>query len=274
MSISRTNWTPEVIFKQEDEIIKNFVEVQGLKKWTKISKAINTQLGIEGRSGKQCRERWHNHLDPAVNKSDFSAEEENKIFELQEQLGNKWSEIAELMPGRTENAVKNCFYSAIRRNLRKFNKKKPESKKLKGSIKSLLRKPGCRAILMNKIKQQTEVSEGKKKNFLKKSLKIVDRPNEIICPVISPLPNLSYFSFPITPSTTQSIVSTNYTSGFFNFNEKNEEFDLQDFSKTQPETQTELSISEVSTPKYFLPHFSPKTNFQHYLTPRNSFSKK
>lgn len=247
--------------------------VKGLKKWTKICKTIKSQLGIEGRTGKQCRERWQNHLDPNVKKEDFSTEEENKIFELQEQLGNKWSEIANFIEGRTENAVKNCFYSAVRRNLRKYNKKKSESQKLKGSVKSLLKKQAYKAIL---LKRKPETLESEKQitgNTGKKSLKLQKKPNDIVCPSISPMPNMRYFSFPLTPSTTQSIMSSKYGGGFFNFTEKNEDYQREVYDRTENDNKNELSFSEATTPRYFLPHFSPKTTFQHYITPRDSFTK-
>ena len=273
MSASRTNWTEQVIFIKEDEIIRDFVLVKGLKKWTKICKALKSQLGIDGRTGKQCRERWQNHLDPNVKKEDFTTEEENKIFELQEQMGNKWSEIANFIEGRTENAVKNCFYSSVRRNLRKYNKKKPESQKLKGSVKSLLKKPAYKAILLNKKPQESVNVKQKTGNTGKKSLKIEKKPHDIVCPSISPMPNMRYFSFPLTPSTTQSIMSSKYEAGFFNFNEKTEDYQRGGYEKTEDDKKTELSFSESTTPRYFLPNFSPKTTFQHYITPRDSFTK-
>ena len=61
---------------------------------------------MQGRTSKQCRERWAHHLDPSINRGPYSAEEDKTILELQAQMGNKWSEIARMMPGRTENAVK------------------------------------------------------------------------------------------------------------------------------------------------------------------------
>ena len=105
-------------------------------------------LSGEKRSGKQCRERWHNHLNPDIIKADWSAEEKKKLIELHEIFGNRWSKIAENLPGRTDNSIKNCFYSLIRKNLRKFNRKKPESEKIKGSIKGLLKRPKFRNILL------------------------------------------------------------------------------------------------------------------------------
>ena len=68
MSITRNSWMHEVLFIQEDELIKEYVLTQGLKKWTKIANAIRDRLGIDGRTGKQCRERWHNHLNPEITK--------------------------------------------------------------------------------------------------------------------------------------------------------------------------------------------------------------
>jgi hypothetical protein len=275
MSQSRNNWSTE-----EDEIIREFVMAQGLKKWTKIAKAIHEQLGIDGRTGKQCRERWNNNLNPDIKKEIWTSEEENKVFELQEQLGNKWSEIANHLPGRTDNSIKNCFYSAIRRNLRKFNRKKPESEKLKGSLKNLLKRPSSRAILMkkNNLEKNSEVVKPIKieRTYLNDS----DKPNDIIRPSVSPLissPGISplhtigLFSFPVTPSTTPSIVSSKFSSNLFSFPDDGGFIDSRIFPNGNS-TQSDFIRSESSTPRYFLPHFSPKDNFQHYFSPRNSDS--
>jgi hypothetical protein len=117
-------------------------------KWSVIANAMFSLFGGEKRSGKQCRERWHNHLNPEIKKSEWSSEEKKKLIDLHETFGNHWSKIAENLPGRTDNSIKNCFYSLIRKNMRKYNRKKPECEKIKGSIKTLLKKPKIRSILL------------------------------------------------------------------------------------------------------------------------------
>jgi hypothetical protein len=78
-------------------------------KWTSCSEFIS------GRSGKQCRERWFNTLNPSVKKGGWMAEEDFLIFKFFSEFGSKWSLIASKFPGRTENSVKNRFYSTLRR---------------------------------------------------------------------------------------------------------------------------------------------------------------
>jgi hypothetical protein len=96
----------------EDEVIKNFVLNSG-----DPSKVVWTEIAqkLEGRIGKQCRERWFFHLDPNIKRTPFDEEEDRRLFEAQRALGNKWSEIARLLPGRNENSVKNRWNSVARR---------------------------------------------------------------------------------------------------------------------------------------------------------------
>ena len=79
--------------KEEDEELVRLVTQFGTRKWSSVSRALN------GRVGKQCRERWNNHLRPDIRRGSWSTKEESKLIELHKVLGNKWADIAKGLPG-------------------------------------------------------------------------------------------------------------------------------------------------------------------------------
>ena len=125
--MNRHNWTAEVVFiiAQEDNCLKQIILEQGVEDWSVNAATLRVtcpSAGTKKRSGKQCRERWFNHLDPSVNKSKWTQAEQEKLFEIHKDYGNKWKQISAHMEGRTDNDIKNRFYSTLRRSLRRLNK--------------------------------------------------------------------------------------------------------------------------------------------------------
>ncbi|XP_045824377.1 transcription factor MYB97-like [Trifolium pratense] len=108
VSLKKGPWTTA-----EDAILIDYVTKHGEGNWNAVQK--NTGLN---RCGKSCRLRWANHLKPNLKKGAFSPNEEKLIVELHAQFGNKWARMATLLPGRTDNEIKNYWNTRIKRRQR------------------------------------------------------------------------------------------------------------------------------------------------------------
>jgi hypothetical protein len=122
-SLHKGSWT-----RQEDELIIAYVQSNGCKAWTKLAKMLS------GRIGKQCRERWFNHLDPQISRDPWTPEEDRLLIHLHQQFGNHWSQIAAHMPTRADNMIKNRWYSTLA-------KKSPEAVTADSSEKAVRFRP-------------------------------------------------------------------------------------------------------------------------------------
>ena len=87
--------------KEEDTILMRVVATEGAGHWTKVAEHL------PGRMGRQCRERWFNHLAPDVKKGDWTADEDQRILAAVRRHGTKWSQIQKELPGRSDNSIKN-----------------------------------------------------------------------------------------------------------------------------------------------------------------------
>jgi Myb-like DNA-binding domain len=97
------SWTAE-----EDLILREKRQLYG-RKWAKIA------AHLPGRQGKQCRERFVNHLDTELKKGEWTDDEEAILIAMHEHYGNRWANISKNLPGRSDNDVKNHWYSTIQR---------------------------------------------------------------------------------------------------------------------------------------------------------------
>eukprot|EP01122_Echinamoeba_exundans_P017448 TRINITY_DN921_c0_g2_i2.p1 TRINITY_DN921_c0_g2~~TRINITY_DN921_c0_g2_i2.p1 ORF type:complete len:412 (-),score=96.32 TRINITY_DN921_c0_g2_i2:457-1692(-) len=109
----RGRWTAE-----EDDHLASLVHEYGTRNW----RAVASHL--PGRLPKQCRERWHNQLDPSVRKDGLTADEWKILHEAHAKYGNKWAEIVKVLPGRTANHIKNQWNTMMRRKESETSKKR------------------------------------------------------------------------------------------------------------------------------------------------------
>eukprot|EP01006_Ploeotia_vitrea_P026664 TRINITY_DN59630_c0_g1_i2.p1 TRINITY_DN59630_c0_g1~~TRINITY_DN59630_c0_g1_i2.p1 ORF type:complete len:614 (+),score=95.17 TRINITY_DN59630_c0_g1_i2:55-1896(+) len=101
---TKGSWTP-----MEDKKLLDVVELYGRGNWSRIAKEFPDRLG------KQCRERYLNHLDPTLKKERWTPAEDGLILAEHIRKGNQWAALSKMLPGRTANAIKNRWNSYLKK---------------------------------------------------------------------------------------------------------------------------------------------------------------
>jgi hypothetical protein len=131
--MSRSNASPEhgggsppahrhVFSPEEDQALAALVASDSLNTWLEIA------ARMPGRSARQCRDRWTNYLAPTISLDPWTPEEDDLIMRKVEECGTKWAAIAKEIPGRSDNAIKNRWYTALKRKQLQGIAPRPEPK--------------------------------------------------------------------------------------------------------------------------------------------------
>ncbi|CAK9310194.1 unnamed protein product [Citrullus colocynthis] len=111
MDVRKGPWTAE-----EDSILFNYINCHGEGRWNAVARCTGLK-----RTGKSCRLRWLNYLRPSVRRGNITLQEQLLILDLHFRWGNRWSKIAQYLPGRTDNEIKNYWRTRVQKQAKQLN---------------------------------------------------------------------------------------------------------------------------------------------------------
>ncbi|GMJ02134.1 myb domain protein 78 [Hibiscus trionum] len=126
VDLIRGPWTVEEDFK-----LINYIAVHGEGRWNSLARCAGLK-----RTGKSCRLRWLNYLRPDIRRGNITLEEQLLILELHSRWGNRWSKIAQHLPGRTDNEIKNYWRTRVQKHAKQL-KCDVNSKQFKDTMRYL-----------------------------------------------------------------------------------------------------------------------------------------
>ncbi|KAG9457746.1 hypothetical protein H6P81_002254 [Aristolochia fimbriata] len=140
MDLRRGPWTME-----EDVILVNYIANHGEGRWNALARSAGLK-----RTGKSCRLRWLNYLRPDVRRGNITPEEQLLILELHSRWGNRWSKIAQYLPGRTDNEIKNYWRTRVQKH----------AKQLQCDVNSKQFKDAMRYLWMPRLVERIRAANG------------------------------------------------------------------------------------------------------------------
>ncbi|KAG6396363.1 hypothetical protein SASPL_142511 [Salvia splendens] len=138
MDLRRGPWTVE-----EDFTLINYIAHHGEGRWNSLARCAGLK-----RTGKSCRLRWLNYLRPDVRRGNITLEEQLLILELHSRWGNRWSKIAQHLPGRTDNEIKNYWRTRVQKH----------AKQLKCDVNSKQFKDAMRYLWMPRLVERIQAA--------------------------------------------------------------------------------------------------------------------
>ncbi|CAM8887536.1 unnamed protein product [Rhodiola kirilowii] len=140
MDLRRGPWTVE-----EDHTLMAYIAKHGEGRWNSLARCAGLK-----RTGKSCRLRWLNYLRPNVRRGNITLEEQLLILELHSHWGNRWSKIAQHLPGRTDNEIKNYWRTRVQKH----------AKQLKCDVNSKQFKDTMRYLWMPRLVERIQAANG------------------------------------------------------------------------------------------------------------------